>query len=270
MKSLYRLSILLVSLALFLSCSSNKNAKNGNLMSDTDMFALGSTQFNQGHYKEALHTFKSLILEHPTSDLHIDSQLKIAACYGALEDYEEQMKAILQLLKENIIPDRVPQIYVQIGKFYEQAARFNPNTITSDTTDYETALSYYKKAIEYKESTDTLSKAEAIYRRGLVNAKLNRMNEAIAQYNFVVRGYPNSPFALLAQVKLQNPQDTSELAMDEASLESYRQTLGTAVPAIEQTPPEQPVVQPQNVPADTSQILPPEMQSTPQDTSGGH
>lgn len=270
MKSLYRVAIPIVALLLLFSCSSNKNAKNENLLSDTDMFAQGTTQFNEGHYKEALHTFKSLILEHPTSDLHIDSQLKIAACYGALEDYEEQMKAILQLLKENIIPDRVPQIYVQIGKFYEQAARFNPNTVTSDTNDYHDALSYYKKAIEYKESNDTLSKAEAIYRRGLVNAKLGNINKAIAQYNFVTRSYPNSDFALLAQVKLQNPEDSSELAMDDASLENYRQTLGTTAPPVEQAPAEQPVVQPQTAPADTSQVLPPEMQNVPQDTSGGH
>ncbi len=270
MKIFFRTFVLVMTAALLFSCSSNKEAKEENPMTAEEMMAIGDQQFDQGMYKKALETYQSLLINFPTSDLHIDAKLKIAAAYGQLEDYENQMQTLLQLLNENIIPERVPEIYTQIGKFYENFARYNPGTVTSDTTDYLKAIEYYKKAVEYENSKDNLSKAKAMYRRALVEAKIGRLNDAVAHYNFVVQNFPNSPYAVLAQVKLKDPSDTSELATDEASLEKYRETLLGGVPeqtqpAMEQAPQPQQEVKTPTTQKEAQDVL---FESSKQDTTG--
>lgn len=214
---------------LIISCGSkDKNADPMQLLSPEEILQAGVTQFNDGKYNDAILTYEKVLIYHPTSDRHIDAQLKIAECYGAMEKYESQMDALLRLLKENIIPERVPQIYTQIGKFYERAAAFNPGVSTTDTSDLNTAISYYQKAFNYKDSDDALAKAEAQYRRALVEAKINRIAQAIEHYSAISNQLSATPFDLLARVKLLDPQNTSELTMDETSLLSYRQLLGEA------------------------------------------
>lgn len=224
-----KLTRLLITLASFIfliaGCSSNKGAKDGDLISDQDMLQTGNSQFEAGNYQDAIHTYKSLILNHPTSDLHIQTQLQIAASYGRLDDYESQMDALLTLLQENIIPGEVPQIYIQIGLFYEQAASFNPGTATTDTSDYKTAINYYTKAYTYKDSEDQLSKATGAYRRALVEARIGAINDAITDYKIVQQFFPESDYAVLAGIKLRNPSDLSELPMDAESIAVFRKGL---------------------------------------------
>jgi len=232
----YLMSVMI--LILVSSCFFNKSAQEEQqVLSAEEMLQKADAQFAAGQYKEALASYQDILIKHPTTDLHIDIQLRIADTYGHLEEYEAQMKTLLQLLQENIIPERVPDIYIQIGKFYERAALFNPGTISSDTSDYQTAISYYQKAVDYKDSQNTLAKAQAMYRRALVEAKIGRFDQARAHYTFVTRNFPETPYAILAQYKLQNPKDTSELSTDETSLENYKNALGISeTPAVEEEP----------------------------------
>lgn len=236
-----RLMILLASSIFFIAgCSSNKDAKEGDLVSDQDMLQTGNSQFEAGNYQDAIHTYKSLMLNHPTSDLHIQTQLQIAAAYGRLEDYESQMDALLTLLKENIIPGEVPQIYFQIGQFYENAAGFNPRTVTSDTSDYKIAIDYYTKSYTYKDSEDQASKAAAAYRRALVEARIGAINDAITDYKIVQQFFPESDYAVLAGIKLRDPSDTSELPNDAESIEALRAEMNLPKAPVEQAT-EQPI-----------------------------
>ena len=81
----------------------------------------------------------------PTSDLHIEAQLLIARNLGAMEEYEQQFDLLLRVLKENIIPEKVPIIYAQIAIFYENSARWNPGTVTTDSADFTKAAEFYRK-----------------------------------------------------------------------------------------------------------------------------
>ncbi|MEJ2056172.1 MAG: hypothetical protein P8X42_19835, partial [Calditrichaceae bacterium] len=139
-----------------------------------------------------------------------------------------------RILQENIIPGYVPQIYIQIGKFYERAAKFNPGVITSDTTDLNTAIKYYERAQRYEDSEDSTAKAEAVYRKGLVEAKLGKIDKAVLYYEIAANQYEDTPFALLAKVKLRNPRDTAELLMDPASMEEYVELIGSPPSSSEQ------------------------------------
>ncbi|MGD9897582.1 MAG: tetratricopeptide repeat protein [Calditrichaceae bacterium] len=191
-----------------------------------ELLQAGNDEFNAGKYDEAIKTYESLLLKFPTSDLHIETQLKMADAYGAMDKYEEQMDLLLRLLKENIIPDRVPRIYTQIGRFYERAALFNPGIITSDSSDYQLAIRYYEKAVKYPDSEDLFSKSEAQYRKALVKAKTGMTNEAVNEYKKLPILYPESMFSILARIKLLNPEDSKELPTDASSLKNYKEQLG--------------------------------------------
>ncbi len=140
MKFSYLLILISAIIYFTAGCSSNREVKESDQITDQEMMDTANKELAAGKYQDAVNTYKNMILKFPTSDLHIEAQLKIAEAYGKSEDYEAQMDALLTLLKENIIPEEVPQIYVQIGQFYEQAALFNPGNVSTDTSDYETAI----------------------------------------------------------------------------------------------------------------------------------
>lgn len=253
----------------FMGCSSNKEADKEERISPEEMYEQGNRQLDAGNYAEAIQIYESLLNNYPTSDLHIDTQLKIAAAYGKQEEFEKQMSVLSRLLKENIIPEKVPGIYVQIGKFYERAATFNPGTVTSDTSDYLKAINYYKKAFSYQDSKDKNAKAEASYRRALSEAKIGQYDQAKTDYGIVVDYFPSSTYALLAALKLVDVSNTAELATDEASLQNYRRQLGLEpVPESEQLPAEERPLEELTKPATESMPADSMMHMIKQDTSG--
>ncbi len=222
--------ILLITIVLA-SCSFFGKKEETNLNTAETVFQQGDALYEQKNYDAALNMYKSLLVDFPTSDLHIDAQLRIADTYGKLGKYEDQMNILIRLLKENIIPGRVPEIYCQIGKFYEQAALFNPGQVTSDTADYKIALDYYTKGIKYTDSNDQLSKSKAQYRTALVNAKIGQYQEAIDGYNLVISSYPQSPYSVLSKMKLKSPDNTTELSLSDKAMNSYAEILGEQIPS---------------------------------------
>jgi tetratricopeptide (TPR) repeat protein len=215
--------------SLMIACGGTKNDElDYTQITDAEMMQMADTKMEAGNYEAAIADYNKLLLDFPTSNLHIDAQIKIAEAYGRLDKFEDQMNQLHRLVKENIIPNRVPRIYVQLGKFYERAAIFNPGISSTDSADYRDAISYYDQALKYPDSDDTKSKSEAVYRRALVEAKIGQIEEAIARYRLVSSLFPNSDFSILSQIKLKDPANTSELATTDSALTVYRETLGLA------------------------------------------
>lgn len=225
MKFFTRASIILVSL-LIIACGTTKEEIDYSQITDIELLQMGDSQFEKGEYKKAISLYNKLLLDFPTSNLHIDTQLKMAEAYGKLDNFEEQHDMLHRLLLENIIPERVPQIYIQIGKFYERAALWNPGIVSTDTSDYKDAIRYYTKALKYPDSDDNTAKSEAMYRHALVEAKIGQIEDAISRYRLIGSLFPESSFNLLAQMKLKDPADTAELAVSDSALTSYRVALG--------------------------------------------
>lgn len=240
MRFLKMLPIIIITAILVIGCGSGNKSRDANVQSSEELLAKGDAEFNSGQYKEALQTYEMLLVLHPTSDLHVETQLRMAEVYGQMDQFEEQMALLKRILEENIIPGQVPQIYIQIGKFYERAASFNPGVITSDTTDLRTAIKYYERANRYEDSEDINAKAESVYRLAIVNAKMGKMSDATLYYETVANQYASTPFGVLANVKLQDPSDTSELPMDEDSMQKYYDQTGTN-PQTEKVKTEEPV-----------------------------
>jgi tetratricopeptide (TPR) repeat protein len=180
----------------------------------------------------------------PTSDLHIDAQLLIAKTYGGQEKYEDQFDLLLRILKENIIPEKVPLIYMQIGEFYENSAKWNPGDVTTDSLDYTNAAGYYKKAVFYPNSDDRYTKANALYRMALMHAKLNDIEVASKAYQELITTYPESPYSTLARTKLADPTNTEDLPLPAPSATPTETTTEVTTPGGQETPLQQPVEEP--------------------------
>ncbi len=228
MKKVILNSIGIVIFLMLLACGSQKQLTVQEKRSPQELIKAGDQLYAQGDYKDALETYNRLLIFYPTSDLDIDAKLRIAKCYAKLEKYEKQMDVLLQLLKENLIPEYVPNIFIQIGEYYETAARFNPTEEQGDSADYQTAIDYYNKAIHYEDSNNKEAKIEAMYRKALVEAKMGKTELAEQHYQDIIDNYPNSPFAVLAQIKLMNPKNTSELSTFSDSLAVYKKRLAEA------------------------------------------
>ena len=169
--------------------------------------------YKEGQYDQTMEYCQYILNNFPTTDLHIDTQLLRAQTLGAQEKFEDQMELLLRVLKENIIPERIPQIYNQIAQFYEHAARWNPGNVSSDTLDVEQAIKYYRKSVSYPNSEDHNAKAAALYRIGLLNAKIDEMEIAKNAYQQVIATFPESPYSTLAKTKLLDPTNTEELPL---------------------------------------------------------
>ena len=196
------------------------------------------TAYENGDYEKSLDLSQVMMDHFPTSDLHIDAQLLISKTLGAQEKYEEQFDLLLRVLKENIIPEKVPGIYLQIAEFYENSAKWNPGTVTSDSADFSNAANYYKKAVFYPNSQDRSTKAQALYRMALMHAKINELETASKAYQELIATYPASPYSTLARAKLVDPSNTSELALPESVAP---ETEAPVVPGVAEEAVEQPL-----------------------------
>lgn len=203
-------SIILLSLAIA-ACSSGKKEIILEEETDESLLAKGNTELETGNYTEAIKIYDMLLINFPTSDLHIDAQLNTAKALGGQEKFEEQFDLLLRLLRENVIPERVPEIFLQIGDFYANAAVWNPGDVSKDTTDWTSAARYYRKAAFYPDSEDNQTKSKALFLAGVMYARIRQIDTAKRAYEGVISTFPGTPYAELAKIKLVDPSNTEVL-----------------------------------------------------------
>jgi tetratricopeptide (TPR) repeat protein len=250
---LKRIAIASVITVTLICCGSSKDELILENETPESLLQKSEAAYQNGKYDDSARLAQSLLDYFPTSDLHIEAQLLIARNFGGKEEYEQQFDLLLRILKENIIPEKVPAIYAQIALFYENAARWNPGTVTSDSADYHKAADFYRKAVFYPNSEDQATQAMALYRMALMYAKLNQLETASKAYQEVVNTYPSSPYSTLARTKLTNPANTEELPLPTAI-----ETTAIASEAPKEAPKEEPVAQPEkaSVPQETVEEQP--------------
>ena len=198
----FKAFLLLLLLTILIGCWGSKDEIVIEEESPESLLQKSEAAYANGNYDQSIKLAQLMLDNFPTSDLHIDAQLLISKTYGAQEKYEDQFDLLLRVLKENIIPEKVPLIYMQIGEFYENSARWNPGDVTTDSLDFTNAADYYKKAVFYPNSDDRYTKANALYRMGLMHAKLNDIEVASKAYQELIATYPESPYSTLARTKL--------------------------------------------------------------------
>lgn len=240
MNGYLKIFLYMILIIAFIGCGGSKDEIVLDEETPETLLQKGEIAYENGKYDDSIKLAQLMLDYFPTSDLHIDAQLLITKTLGAQEKYEDQFDLLLRVLKENIIPEKVPSIYMQIGEFYENSAKWNPGTVTIDSLDFTNAADYYKKAVFYPNSDDRGTKANALYRMGLMHAKLNDIEVASKAYQELITTYPESPYSTLARTKLADPTNTDELPLPTATTTTA--TPGTEEPVTieDETPPPPP------------------------------
>jgi len=211
----------IIFLYLVISCGSSKQEIDLEEETAESMLQKSQAANDSENYDEALKLDSLLLLNFPTSDLHIDAQLNMARSLGGKEEYEQQLDLLLRILQENIVPEKVPAIYFQIGEHYEDAATWNPGTVTNDSMDWAKAAQYYRKAVFYPDSDDNSTKAKALYRAALMYAKLTQIDVAARAYEQTIAFYPESIYSAMAKIKLRDPGNTDEIDPNSEQLAGF-------------------------------------------------
>jgi tetratricopeptide (TPR) repeat protein len=251
---------ILIFLYLAISCGSSKQEIDMEDETAESIMQKSQAAIDSKNYDEALKLDSLMLLNFPTSDLHIDAQLNMAKALGGKEEYEQQLDLLLRILQENIVPEKVPSIYAQIGEHYEDAALWNPNTVTSDSMDWAKAAQYYRKAVFYPDSDDDATKAKSLYRAALLYAKLNQIDVAARAYDQTIAFYPESIYSAMAKIKLRDPGNTDEIDPNSEQMAGFVET--TLVEPEEEIP-----FEPEQLDEETSSEEIKEMIEIPQDTT---
>ncbi|HQU71628.1 MAG TPA: tetratricopeptide repeat protein [Calditrichia bacterium] len=212
--------------------------------------------FAEGDYENAFRGYGLIYYNHPTSREYIDGAIGLSRCYAELENYEKGFDVLYNLLRENLIPTRVPQIYNEIAGFYEKSAGISEQLTGEGSADYETAITYYKKSIDYPNSADVEAKGFAQYKIGALNERLERFQDALKAYETAINAYSESSWSSRAGEQISGMREKLQRR------ENYR--LEGMLPDSVMTP--QPPVTPVAIPDNNPAILAPPDTTAPDST----
>lgn len=177
-------------------------------ISETDqpsnLIALADQFYKNQDYENAFRAYGIIYYNYPTSQEYIDAAIGLSRCYGALKNYEKQFDLLYTLLRENLIPSKVPSIYNAIAEFYERSAGISEQLTGEGSADYQTAIDYYTKAINYPNSNDLEAKSFAQYKIGNVLETMDDNQKAMQAYQNTMSVYSGSEWALKAEESIAN------------------------------------------------------------------
>lgn len=267
-----------VPLIFLFSCSGkgSKGIDNEKLNPD-QLLEYADNVYSQGDFESAFLAYGYIYEHYPTSREYIDAVLGLSRCYAEFEDYEKGFDLLHNLLKENIIPSKVPGIYNVIAEFYERSAGISAQLTGESAPDYLTAIEYYQKAIDYPSSDDHRAKSYAQYKVGTLYERMNDFDKALEAYQRTASVYPEQQWAALAQEKSAIVTAKKERLKAYEALQRQKKDTLTTEPETPQ-PQAKEVVQPEKPtkadtlqkaqPPDTTKAPPaPEPEPVPIDTS---
>jgi tetratricopeptide (TPR) repeat protein len=238
-----RYFILITLIFLMASCG-KKEVRNGIPANEnpSELLKYGDQFYHNGDYENAFRAYGIVYYDYPSSREYIDAAIGLSKCYGAMQSYEKQFEILHNLLRENLIPTKVPGVYNAVAEFYERSAGISEQLTGEGTNDYKTAISYYNKSIQYPNSDDLDAKSFAQYKIGTLYEKMKDYPKAIEAYETALNTYQGTEWALRAE---QNILDIQERMRRRAE---YQQS-GMLPADTTTTPP--------------AQIMPPPMQTNP-------
>jgi tetratricopeptide (TPR) repeat protein len=202
---------LLLVIIFFVSCSKKTSKVTVNKQSGAEeLLAYGDKVYNTGDYESAFLAYGVIYKEYPTSREYIDATIGLSRCYGQLQNHEKEFELLYNLLRENIIPSKVPQVYNAIAEFYENSAGISEQLTGDATQDYKTAIGYYEKAIKYQNSEDEKAKGYAQYKIGELYENLGEFERSLEAYEKTVTNYQGVDWDLLASEKISIIQTKRE------------------------------------------------------------
>lgn len=265
------IALLLIGLTLF-ACGQRKvNVAPEEGLDAPALLQRANQLYMDGNTKEAFRNYSIIYKRYPTSREYIDAVLGLSRCYNDMGEYEEGMDLLLNLLRENIIPSRVPEIYNEMAKYYEINAGISSEAgISDEAQDFRKAIELYNKAIQYPNSEDQNAKAYAQYRIGELYIDLGEFKEAAAALQATKLHYPNTVWAQRAEQRLQEFQSAVSTVLEEIKSETGIPPAPESTPPAETPAPEQVAPDTTQAPAappaavDTTQPAPPDTSKKPE------
>ncbi|RMH78400.1 MAG: hypothetical protein D6681_20105 [Calditrichaeota bacterium] len=161
-------------------------------------------------YENAFRAYGIIYYNYPNSREYVDAAIGLAKCYGAMDKYEKEFEILYQLLRENLIPTKVPQIYNAIAEFYEQSAGISEELSGAGDSDYQKAIDYYTKALEYPNSKDMNAKGYAQYKIGTLYERMKQYDKAVEAYKATVGVFEGTEWAVRAEQQIAEVQTRLE------------------------------------------------------------
>ena len=146
-----------------------------------------------------------------------------------MENYEKQFDILFTLLRENLIPSKVPEIYNAVGEFYEKSAGISEQLRGEGSADYKTAIDYYTKSIDYPNSDDLVAKSLAQYRIGKLYEKLDDFSSAITAHQKTMNKFSGTEWALRSEQSLGDIQTKVDRRLEYQQSSWFNQSDSTGV-----------------------------------------
>lgn len=248
------ITVLGLVLLVFLSCGKKQAAvRPMEGLAPAELLTKANEFYTAGNVDKALEAYDIIYGRYPTSREYIDAVLGMAKCYNDLGNFEKGMDLLYTLIRENMVPTRVPEIFNQMAKYYEVNAGISTVVgLSNEEQDYRKAIDYYQKAINYPNSDDVRAKSFAQFKIGELNLNMAQYKDAALAYQATVYNYPGTEWADKASQRIDELRQGGE-----QTLENIKQEMAKPVPAPTQTENEEEMVTPP-VKADTMKVAPPD------------
>jgi tetratricopeptide (TPR) repeat protein len=207
--------LMLITFTLFFSCGQKqKKVESLQGLPPVELLAKGNQAYLDGNMEEALKAYGAVYDRYPTSREYIDAVMGMARSYNNMGDFERGFNLLYDLIRENMVPSRIPEIYNEMAKYYEVSALYGRQVgISREEEDYQKALSYYQKAVDYPNSDDPQAKSYAQFQIGELYAKLGKYQEAGLAYQSAVYKYHGTEWAQLAQQRFDQLRQEGQITL---------------------------------------------------------
>ncbi len=202
----------------------------------------GNAAFFEGNMEDAISAYEVIYNRYPLSREYISAVLGMARAYNNMGDFEKGFNLLYNLIRENMVPSRVPEIYNEMARYYEVTAIYSKEAgISKVEDDYKKAIDYYQKSIDYPNSEDPQAKSYAQFQIGELELKLEQPEQAALAFQSTIYKFPNTEWATLAQQRIEqmkqqgqttlSPMNTRQtVKQDKASREKSAQAVQEVTP----------------------------------------
>jgi tetratricopeptide (TPR) repeat protein len=174
----------------------------------------GNAAFYDGKMEEAIKAYDVIYKRYPLSREYISAVLGMARSYNNMGDFEKGFSLLYNLIRENMVPSRVPEIYNEMARYYEVTAIYSKEAgISRVDDDYKKAIDYYQKSVDYPNSEDLRSKSYAQYQIGELELKLGQPDQAALAFQSAIYKYPDTEWATLAQQRIEQMKQQGQTVL---------------------------------------------------------
>ncbi len=186
------------------SCSKKEAAvKSMEGLEPPQLLEKANKSYAQGNMDDAIEAYEIIYTRYPTSREYISAVLGMARAYNNMGEFERGFSLLYNLIRENMVPSRVPEIYNEMARYYEVTAAYSKEAgISREGEDYQKAIEYYKKAIDYPNSDDAEAKSYAQFQIGELEMKMDNYDQAALAYQSTMYRFSGTEWAQLAEQRM--------------------------------------------------------------------